>query len=225
MEEHRGDLAVRAVANALQVAVLRTGPQSCETAFGRFAEVTHSIPEDLDQPHLAVVRSLLVIHSVRWWATTAPFSPELMLKPLYRLITAPSAQLCGSYTELLAELRAAWDAASHRHELSQDARVTAALEYVRAHYSDRPLRLVDVARAVHVSRWHLERLIRRNTGRCFTWHTRRARVDAACRLLVSSTLLIKEIADRVGYSHATEFTRDFRDLFAVTPSEWRRRHS
>jgi AraC-like DNA-binding protein len=225
MERLPDDLAVLAVANALQVAVLSAGPQSSESAFLHFAQVTQNIPGDLDQPHLSVVRSLLVIHTAHWWATAAPISHELVFRPLCRLMTAPSGQLRGLYVEILAGLRAAWDAASHPHESSQDARVTAALEYVRAHCTDYALRLDDVARAVHVSRWHLERLIRRDTGQCFTWHARRARLEVGCRLLASSTLIIKEVADRVGYSHASEFTRDLKSMFAVTPSEWRRRHS
>lgn len=213
------DLAILAAANSLQVAVLTAAHESSEDAFQRFSQVARSIPADLGQPHLAVLGSLLVIHTAHWWDTVAPHARELDFRRLYLLLTAPSGQLRGLYLEVLATLQAARDASPRPHTSSQDARVIAALEYVRSHCTDHPLRLDDVARAAHVSRWHLERLIRRDTGKCFTWHARCGRLDAACRLLASSALSIKEVADRVGYPHVSEFTRDFKGMFKVAPRE------
>ena len=50
---------------------------------------------------------------------------------------------------------------------------------------------------------------------------RRARVRAACRLLTSTTLCMKEIAAHVGFSSPNRFARDFKKICGVTPSMYR----
>ena len=219
------DLVVLNVANALQVTVLAETHEGSDDAFQRFVQIAKDIPLDLDQPHLAVLRSLLVSHAARWSDNVAPHAHELVFRGLYQLLTAPCERLAGLYLDIMAIVRAARDAAAGPRASSTQAQVIAALEYVRTHYTDHPLRLGDVARAVHVSRWHLGRLIRRDTGECFTRHVRNVRLDAACRLLVWPGLSIKEVAYRAGYPHVSQFTRDFKGLFDVAPREWRRRQA
>lgn len=224
MEGPTHDSAVLAAANALQVAVLTAPHEWLDEAFQRLIQVARNIPADLDQPHLAVLRSLLVIHTAHLSDTVAPHAHGVVFRRLCQAGTASSGQLRDLYLEVLSMLREARDGAP-RTGAFQDHRVAAALDYVRSHCTDHPLRLGDVARAVHVSRWHLGRLILRDTGATFTRHVRNARLDAACRLLASSALSIKEVADRVGYPHVSEFTRDFKSGFNVAPREWRRRQS
>jgi transcriptional regulator GlxA family with amidase domain len=45
---------------------------------------------------------------------------------------------------------------------------------------------------------------------------------AAQQLLRSEDLTMKEIAARTGYLYETEFGRDFKLHFGVTPTAWRR---
>jgi AraC-like DNA-binding protein len=108
---------------------------------------------------------------------------------------------------------------------SADARVRYALEYIEQHAYSAALTLADVAAAVGLSKWHVDRLMRRHTGRCFKAHVREARLDAAAGLLMTTVMSVKEIATSVGYSHATDFNRQFKRAFASTPTEWRRGHS
>ena len=50
---------------------------------------------------------------------------------------------------------------------------------------------------------------------------RRTRVRAACRLLQTTTLSMKEIASRAGFSSASRFDRDFKTVCGVSPSAYR----
>jgi AraC-like DNA-binding protein len=105
---------------------------------------------------------------------------------------------------------------------SPDARVRQALEYIEHHSASAALTLGDVAAAVGLSKWHVDRLLRRHPGRCFKAHVREARLNAAGGLLTTTVMSVKEIATSVGYSHATDFNRQFKRAFASTPTEWRR---
>lgn len=225
MEAQTHDAAVLDAANALQIAVLTAPHEWSDAAFQRLIQVTKNIPPDLDQPHLAVLRSLLVIHTAHLSDTLAPHAHGVVFRRLCQAGTVSSAELRDLYLEVLSVLRASRDAAPASGAPSQDPRVTAALDHVRSHCTDHPLRLGDVARTLNVSRWHLGRLIRRDTGEPFTRHVRSARLGAACRLLTSAPLSIKEVADRVGYPHVSEFTRDFKSAFKMAPRDWRRRQS
>jgi two-component system response regulator YesN len=63
--------------------------------------------------------------------------------------------------------------------------------------------------------------LKRQTGGTFVALLRRVRVRAACRLLSTTTLCMKEIAAHVGFSSPNRFARDFKKLCGVTPSEYR----
>jgi AraC family mar-sox-rob regulon transcriptional activator len=96
------------------------------------------------------------------------------------------------------------------------------LKYIERRSSSAALTLADVASEVGLSRWHVDRLLRRHTGRCFKAHVREARLNSAGGLLLTTVLSVKEIATRVGYSHATDLNRQFKRAFSSTPTEWRR---
>jgi AraC-like DNA-binding protein len=83
----------------------------------------------------------------------------------------------------------------------------------------------SVAEASGISRCHLQRLLRSQTGLSFRGHVIRARMPTVTRLLGSSSWSIKEIAVRCGYSSTRAFDRQFKHVFGMTPSEWRFRNA
>ena len=64
-------------------------------------------------------------------------------------------------------------------------------------------------------------MLKRHTGLTFVTLLRRARVRAACRLLQTTALSMKEIAGRTGFSSASRFDRNFKTVCGVSPSEYR----
>jgi AraC-like DNA-binding protein len=99
-------------------------------------------------------------------------------------------------------------------------RVASAVDFVRANYADCRLRLETVARAVNVSTWHLDHLLKRHTGYAFRHHLRTARVEAAEGLLRTSHLTVKEISAIVGYNSTTQLDRDFHRVHGCSPRAW-----
>jgi AraC family transcriptional activator of pobA len=88
---------------------------------------------------------------------------------------------------------------------------------------ERPISLVDVARAVKRSPAYLTTLVRTETGRSvLQWITER-RMAEARRLLQQTLLDAAEIGERVGFSDPSYFVRRFRALHRVTPLAFRRR--
>lgn len=107
-----------------------------------------------------------------------------------------------------------------------DSRIDRALSYIRAHCRRPTLTLSDVSEFVRMSRWHFSRLLTRYVGMSFRDLVRVHRMDDATVLLDADELTIKEIAAELGFAHSTEFDRQFKQTFGVTPTTWRarRRH-
>jgi AraC-like DNA-binding protein len=104
-----------------------------------------------------------------------------------------------------------------------DARIERALAYIQANCTRPSLVVNDVASHVRLSRWHLTRLLVRYLGKPYREVVRRARMNEAERLLADDALSMKEVAATLGYPHATELDRVFKQHFGVTPTEWRSR--
>jgi YesN/AraC family two-component response regulator len=95
------------------------------------------------------------------------------------------------------------------------------MRVIEHRYVETTLHVSAVAQDLGVSTEHLCRVLKRHTGLTFVTLLRRARVRAACRLLQTTTLSMKEIAARAGFSSASRFDRDFKTVCGVSPSEYR----
>jgi AraC-like DNA-binding protein len=96
-----------------------------------------------------------------------------------------------------------------------------ALTFLRASYRRPDLALQHAARHVGVSRYHLSRLLRKETGYPFPTHVCGMRVLTASLLLRSLPLSVKEVAGTVGFERASELDRQFRRWIRMTPSTFR----
>jgi YesN/AraC family two-component response regulator len=95
------------------------------------------------------------------------------------------------------------------------------MQVIEHRYVETTLHVSAVAQDLGVSTEHLCRVLKRHTGLTFVTLLRRTRVRAACRLLQTTTLSMKEIAARAGFSSASRFDRDFKTVCGVSPSEYR----
>lgn len=96
-----------------------------------------------------------------------------------------------------------------------------AMHAIEHRYMEPSLHVSTLAHDLGVSTEHLCRVLKRHTGLTFVTLLRRTRVRAACRLLQTTTLSMKEIAGRAGFSSASRFDRDFKIVCGVSPSEYR----
>jgi AraC-like DNA-binding protein len=88
-----------------------------------------------------------------------------------------------------------------------------------------PLSLDEIAGRLFVSREYLRQLFRREFGESITNYIIRRRIEVAAQFLISSTDSVKEIAAQVGFPNEYYFSRVFRRLKEMPPSEWRRKNT
>lgn len=104
------------------------------------------------------------------------------------------------------------------NRLSLDPRVEKAFELI---WAEPCRRLSEVARMVGLSQSRLQHLIRIRKHVSFRQVRSQARVGRAIHLLERTTLSVKEISARLGYSHPPAFVRAFRRSLGKMPLEWR----
>lgn len=79
----------------------------------------------------------------------------------------------------------------------------------------------DLAEEFKLSHSHLQHLVKEETGVGLGHILAEKRLSRAAELLASSNLSVKEIADTVGYEHASSFIRAFERRFTQPPRVYR----
>jgi transcriptional regulator GlxA family with amidase domain len=83
----------------------------------------------------------------------------------------------------------------------------------------------ELARAVNLSPSRLRHLFKLEVGLSPAQYIRVLRMQKAKELLESTFLNIKEIMNMVGIKDNSHFNKNFKDMFGLTPSQCRARHS
>ncbi len=79
----------------------------------------------------------------------------------------------------------------------------------------------DVCHTMGISRAQLYRKLKKLTGKTFTQMVHEIRIRKACLLLQNADLTIGDVADTLGFSDASYFTKVFRNVMGMTPGKWR----
>jgi two-component system response regulator YesN len=93
-------------------------------------------------------------------------------------------------------------------------------EYIAKHYT-KPIKLEDVAQAVNLSQYYFSRVFKQEKGLSFTEYLTQKRIDCAKTLLNSSQLSVKEIAYESGFQDPNYFSKIFKRITGMTPSEFK----
>lgn len=122
------------------------------------------------------------------------------------------------------ELQMYSDETDDRQETSESVRNQILAEqvrnYVREHYMD-DICLQDVAGALHYSDAYFCRFFKQNFNKNFIMYLSEFRVEQAKELLADMTVNVKDVSRRVGYRDSNYFTKVFKRLTGLTPSEYR----
>ena len=103
-----------------------------------------------------------------------------------------------------------------------DAPILQAQQWLEDNHA-RPLRISELAAAVHMSERTLLRRFKKTTRRTPLDYLQAVRIEHAKRLLESGGLAVGEIAAQVGYGDTASFFRLFKELAGLTPGEYRKR--
>ena len=120
------------------------------------------------------------------------------------------AVMCDEYCDLVR----------HRAVSGYSPLVQKASEYIAVHFS-KPLNLGHLSEHCHVHPAHLSRQFKKETGMTLTDYQQKRRIEEAKILLKTDRASIGWIAGHVGFDDAGYFTRIFKKLEGITPSEFR----
>lgn len=102
----------------------------------------------------------------------------------------------------------------------QDVRLQKMVNYVLTNYQEN-IGLSDLAEQMYVSVSTLSRLFKKGTGMQFTDYVNQVRMQSAVWDLVRTDKNIVKIAMDSGYSNLSTFNRVFKEMYGVSPSEYR----
>lgn len=97
--------------------------------------------------------------------------------------------------------------------------VVTILSYIQQNYAT--VSLQSLADHFNYSTSHLSRLIKKHTGTTFAKILQDIKLKKGCSLLENSNLPIKDISEIIGYESVEYFTRIFKQVYKITPSEYR----
>ena len=107
---------------------------------------------------------------------------------------------------------------------TRNPRVQVVIDFMNTNLQ-RSISLSELADLANLSRSHLCRLFKSQTGLSPGEYLRRLRMEKARELLSTSVLSIKQIMAMAGYNSKSHFVHHFRRSFDVAPSEYRRKVS
>jgi len=95
-----------------------------------------------------------------------------------------------------------------------------AKELLHERYAE-PLKLTDIAREVSVHPVHLAQIFHKSYRCTVGDYVRRLRVERACHELANTELPLADIALAAGFCDQSHFTRIFKRLIGIAPSQYR----
>lgn len=129
---------------------------------------------------------------------------------------AEGAELVTQLLLALAATRPIGDTATGHAELAQRTK-----ELVKAHLNEN-ISVNKVADMLGISREHLSRIFREQTGNTLYRHILRSKMLRGCHLLKETALPQRVIAQQLGYESSTHFSRLFKQVMQMTPRAFRK---
>lgn len=97
--------------------------------------------------------------------------------------------------------------------------IVGAKKYIKANYN-KEITLDELSRHTCVSPHYFSRLFKEETGENYIDYLTKIRIEKARELMESSDLSIKEICFKIGYGDPNYFSRLFKKVEKITPSEY-----
>jgi AraC-like DNA-binding protein len=97
------------------------------------------------------------------------------------------------------------------------------IQFIQQNYMHGDLSLNYLSDQFHLSVSHLSKMFKDYTGGNFIDYLMEIRIDKSKELLSGSSEKIRDIAESVGYTNVNSFTRIFKKITGLTPSEYRDR--
>lgn len=109
-----------------------------------------------------------------------------------------------------------------KEEKQVDGVIAKAKIFIEENYK-KDISLEDVSRTVDISSYYFSKLFKEETGENFIEYLTSIRIENAKKLLQNKDISIKNVCVDTGYSDPNYFSRIFKKLVGVTPTEYRER--
>ncbi len=107
------------------------------------------------------------------------------------------------------------------HKKESNRPIKEAQKYINEHFTS-PVSLEEVSTIVGFNATYFSTLFKKETGMNFLEYVTTVRMKAAKQLLADSKKSILDISHEVGYSDFKHFTKQFKKITGLTPSEYRK---
>lgn len=206
-------------------------PSDCEFYWLHFAVDSNTFyqyppPHDYE----AQVPSDQFLHLTVQGKVPAPDKLVILMRQLQNNVRAGYPQRALDYEtsavlwELHCQLLLAFRAIGHAPEARPKQMYMDILDYVRANASA-GLRVEDVAKHFGYNAKYLSHLFIKLGGQPLKQYILRCRMDSANMLLADTNLSIADIAQRIGYEDAHNFSRAYKKVMGVSPSDYRQAYT
>lgn len=99
-------------------------------------------------------------------------------------------------------------------------RINIITEYIQ-HNLDKKISIQELAELSHFSPFHFHRIVRAQLGEPIGAYIARTRLEKAASLLIYSSNSIEDIAYSIGYEIPSSLSKQFKNHFGISPSEFR----
>lgn len=108
-------------------------------------------------------------------------------------------------------------------EASQEEIVTQVKQIIMENLSLGNIQREELASMVHLSAGYLSRIFKKETGMALSDYITQKRLTVAKQLLAKTNLSMTAIAEKVGLSYSSYFTKLFKEKVGMTPQEYRQK--
>ena len=105
----------------------------------------------------------------------------------------------------------------------RDFYIKEALSYIEQNFQNN-ITIEDVASVCGINRSYLGKIFKKNTGQSPQEFLMNYRMVKAAELLKLTSLSIADIGSAIGYENQLHFSRAFKNIYGVSPREWRNQH-
>lgn len=95
--------------------------------------------------------------------------------------------------------------------------------YIEAHIMDGQIPYGELEKQIGFSRAHIRDLFRKSTGIPLVRYVQMRKIKSSALQLINTDKTILEIACEYGFANPETYTRSFRKITGMTPSEFRRK--
>ncbi|WP_322924257.1 response regulator transcription factor [Paenibacillus campi] len=148
---------------------------------------------------------------------------EVAIQQHELLLRLLQSQTCFELQDVFEAIKS-WILNMHKpHVQSLNLTVNKALHLIHQQYQQ-GITLDEIAGMLHITPEYLSSLFNKEVKRSFSSYVKELRINKAKELLIVSGLKAYEVANQIGYSDSTYFSRVFKEVTGMSPVEYQKLH-